>query len=327
MAKEKEKAQIKAVEMVRRIRDEQARLLEGKSEAEIIAFFRKAGETGAARQRRGDLKGRTRVANAGLREHRTMDMNRKQQFLRLWEKYFPGAELPITFYYTDETGSAELVKLPAGHRCIFADLARVRAGEALRFDVQSIGCFGGKRYTGFSTATMPNFEYFLSCGIPGRLEGERYKKTPELVKEWIGQVPELRAPARFIVFKRWDLLEEIDTPVVAIFFAGPDVLSGLFTLANFDVAGPNGVFAPFGAGCASTIQYPYFEGQSDSPRGVLGLFDVSARPFVSSDTLTFSVPMGQLQRMMDNMDDSFLTTESWHTVQRRIGKRENGANP
>ena len=39
-----EKTQIKAVEMVRRIRDEQARLLEGKSGAEIIAFFRKAGE-------------------------------------------------------------------------------------------------------------------------------------------------------------------------------------------------------------------------------------------------------------------------------------------
>jgi hypothetical protein len=39
-----EKTRIKAVEMVRRIRDEQARLLEGKSGAEIIAFFRKAGE-------------------------------------------------------------------------------------------------------------------------------------------------------------------------------------------------------------------------------------------------------------------------------------------
>jgi len=39
-----EKTQIKAVEMVRRIRDEQARFLEGKSPAEIIAFFRKAGE-------------------------------------------------------------------------------------------------------------------------------------------------------------------------------------------------------------------------------------------------------------------------------------------
>lgn len=39
-----EKTQIKAVEMVRHIRDEQARLLEGRSPAQIIAFFRKAGD-------------------------------------------------------------------------------------------------------------------------------------------------------------------------------------------------------------------------------------------------------------------------------------------
>ena len=39
-----EKTRIKAVEMVRRIRDEQAQLLEGKSPAEIVAFFRKGGE-------------------------------------------------------------------------------------------------------------------------------------------------------------------------------------------------------------------------------------------------------------------------------------------
>jgi len=31
--------------MVRRIRDEQAQLLAGQSDAEIIAFYRKAGET------------------------------------------------------------------------------------------------------------------------------------------------------------------------------------------------------------------------------------------------------------------------------------------
>ena len=39
---------IQAVDMVRRIRDELARELEGKSQAEIIAFYNKAGE--AARE-------------------------------------------------------------------------------------------------------------------------------------------------------------------------------------------------------------------------------------------------------------------------------------
>lgn len=45
----KDKIQIKAVEMVRRIHDEQAQMLSEKSTAELIDFFKKAGE--AARQR------------------------------------------------------------------------------------------------------------------------------------------------------------------------------------------------------------------------------------------------------------------------------------
>jgi hypothetical protein len=91
---------------------------------------------------------------------------------------------------------------------------------------------------------MPNFEYFLSCGIPEKHEGERYKKTPEMVKEAMAQMPQFKVPARFIVFKRWDMLKESDNPEVAIFFAQPDVLSGLFTLTNFDETEPNGVLLP-----------------------------------------------------------------------------------
>lgn len=48
-----ETKQIRAVEMVRRIRDELARELAGKSEAEIVAFYRKAGEAALESARRG----------------------------------------------------------------------------------------------------------------------------------------------------------------------------------------------------------------------------------------------------------------------------------
>ena len=44
---------IRAVEMVRRIRDELARELAGKSEMEIIAFYRKAGDAARASAGRG----------------------------------------------------------------------------------------------------------------------------------------------------------------------------------------------------------------------------------------------------------------------------------
>jgi hypothetical protein len=35
---------------------------------------------------------------------------------------------------------------------------------------------------GFFESPRPNIEYFLSCGIPGEMEGERYIKTPERAK-------------------------------------------------------------------------------------------------------------------------------------------------
>jgi uncharacterized protein (DUF169 family) len=247
-----------------------------------------------------------------------MDMELRQKFLRLWKKYFNGAELPIVFYYTDEQMGAELIKPPSGHRCLMADISKVRSGKSICFDAESFGCFGGKRYLGFGGEVMPNFEYFLSCGIPGKLEGERYKKTPELVKEIMKKAPTFEAPGRFIVFKRWDMLEESDEPDVAIFFARPDVLSGLFTLANFDAGELNGVFSPFSAGCGSIVQYPYLEKESDCPKAVLGMFDVSARPFVSEDVLSFAVPMNKFAAMVENIEESFLITESWGKINKRI---------
>ncbi len=251
-----------------------------------------------------------------------MDSKLKGKFIGLWKKYFDGASLPIVFSYADEGESAHMVRPPTGHRCFIADLSKVRNGKSLCFAIDSIGCAGGKRYLGFSHETMPDFEYFLSCGIPGKLEGERYKKFPELVKEAMKRIPEFRAPARCIVFKPWDMLEERDDPDVVIFFARPDVLSGLFTLANFDETDPNGVFAPFAAGCGSIVQYPYLEKGSQRPRGVLGMFDVSARPWVSEDVLTFSVPMNKFVRMVENMEESFLITPSWARVRKRNNPRE-----
>src|SRR5574341_1501771 len=98
---------------------------------------------------------------------------------------------------------------------------------------------------------------------------------------------------------------------VVIFFAKPDVLSGLFTLAGFDTAEPNGVISSFGSGCGAIVQYPYLEKDSGNPRAVLGMFDVSARPYVREDELTLAVPMKKFVTMVGNMEESFLITGSW----------------
>ncbi len=249
-----------------------------------------------------------------------MDMELKDRFLSLWRKYFNGAQLPICLFYSDDASNEQLLRPLKGRMCLIGQLANVFRGTDLAFACDTIGCPGGRRYLGFSHALMPDFEYFLSCGIPGRMEGERYKKTPELVREFLEDAPTMTATAKYAVFKRWDRLVGEDFPEVVIFFSPPDVLSGLFTLSGFDERDRDSVIAPFGAGCASIAQYPLLEGKKEVMRAVLGMFDVSARPFVPGNVLSFAAPMAKFERMIGNMDESFLTTGSWSKVRTRIAQ-------
>jgi len=246
-----------------------------------------------------------------------MDIKFKDRFLTLWAKYFNHAEIPFVFYYTNDEGRAQLAGASTP-RCVIAALVGVRQGNPLACSAQTVGCPGGRRYLGFAENIAPNFEYFLSYGIPDKLRGERYVKTPEMVRQMQKEAPQFKAPARYIVFKRWDRLVAADNPEVVVFLAQPDVLSGLFTLSRFDNIARDAVATPFGSGCSSVVQYPYLEKDSPNPRAFIGLFDPSARPYVPKDALSFAVPFQKFARMVDNMEESFLITETWQKIQERI---------
>jgi uncharacterized protein (DUF169 family) len=247
-----------------------------------------------------------------------MKSETRDHFIQQWKKFFNNADLPITFYYTDNPKNAVIVPSSGKWNCLICELKKVREGESLAFSNESLKCGGAKRYLGFTDKMRPGFEYFLSCGIENKMEGERYIRTPEMVKELMKNQKRPDIHGKYIVFKRWDKLEEDDNPDVAIFFATPDILSGLFTLANYDQSEPNSTFTPFAAGCGSIVHYPYIEKDSRRPRAVIGMFDVSARPCVPEGVLSFSVPIIKFTKMINYMEESFLITGSWKQVQKRI---------
>lgn len=72
-----------------------------------------------------------------------------------------------------------------------------------------------------------------------------------------------------------------------------------------------------GTGCSSIVGNPLMESKSGNPRCALGMFDVSARSCVPDNVLTFAVPMKRFEEMVGNMDESFLTTDSWKSVKAR----------
>ncbi len=252
-----------------------------------------------------------------------MDQRLKSDFAAKWKKYFGGAELPFVFFYSDDGQyQSDVVKLKPQKEniCLISQLNLVRRGRDLAFTKDTVICQGGLRYSGFRLGMRPNFRYFLSCGIPGEMEGERYKKSPEIVDEAMKELSDAPAPAKYLVFKRWDRIGTDEEPEAVVFYATADILAGLFALANFRLAQPFGVIAPFSAGCGSIIAYPLRENNSQAPRAVLGMFDVSARPHVDERILSFAVPRRKFFEMVEDMDESFLITKSWAKVEQRIAQ-------
>lgn len=249
-----------------------------------------------------------------------MDTALRDDYIRLHERYFPGTELPITFEVGGPTGEVARAPVPKGWKCFVCDLAKIRNGKSLVFGEDAIGCRGGRFYLGYDAERFPDFRYFLSYGKPGAVEGERYKQTPEIVDELDRGAARIPTKGKTITFKRWDNLADADNPDAVVFFARPEALSGLFTLANFDRSDPNGVICPFGAGCSSVFYYPWLEQQSENPRAVFGMFDPSARSCVPLDTLTMAFPMKKFEKVIGYMEESFLTTESWERVMKKIGR-------
>ncbi len=249
-----------------------------------------------------------------------MDAGLKARFRDKWRACFGASPLPIVFFYSDDDRYAAIENPGRGEgsRCLISELNRVRDGEALAFGGDSIRCPGGKRYTGFAAVPAPNFKYFLSCGLPGKMEGERYKKSPAIVEEMLAKSPAVRSRGKRIVFKPWDSVAADEEPLAVVFYEGPDAIAGLFTLANFRAAGDEGVRAPFAAGCGSVVGFPLLESEKPDPQAVLGLFDPSARPHVGKDTLTMAVPWKKFLEMEEDMTESFLITPTWDRIRNRL---------
>lgn len=247
-----------------------------------------------------------------------MDALLKTAFINKWKKYFEDAPLPVALFFSDNLHHAEPAAKNKSHHCIIGDITRVFHGQSLAFNANNIGCGGGLKNCGFTDKMRPGFEFFLSYGKEGKMKGERYKKDPETVTEWMINTPPITAPAPWLIAKPFDQLEQEDEPEVIVFFATPDILAGLFTLANYDRSDLYGVKSPFCAGCGSLVQYPWLENKKNRPDCILGMFDSSARPYIKAGELSFAIPMKRFVKLVGYMDECFLITETWEVMKGRI---------
>jgi len=201
--------------------------------------------------------------------------------------------------------------------CVIAMLYVAAKGRTAAFCDRTVACKGGKAGLGLKKFELGTIEYFLSVGGVGPKPGEHYKKSPELAKDYILSMPEIEN-GDYIVFKPLDQLNEAEMPEIIIFLVNVDQLSGLVTLANYDKPTQDNVKILFGSGCAQAVLNALNAKENEADTCFIGLTDPSARKCIDKDLLAFSIPYKRFLGMEAEAESSFLKTETWETIAKRI---------
>ena len=228
-------------------------------------------------------------------------------------------EMPFAAFSTDAVPDGSLT--PKNSRCLLGilRLARKRRQAVTVMNHENL-CPGGRVYSNLEGAVTDFIPAFVSTGMEGVFDGERYCRSPEIVSRYLDQVRLKADPLPYRIFKPVDLLTENEVPEVVVFSENPDVLSGLYTLVQFETGDNETIIAPFGAGCAGIYTWVKRYLELGLERAVISGFDPSARPFLAPDELTFAIPYTLFLRLMSCYRDSFLFTHSWQTIKKRIQK-------
>ena len=235
-------------------------------------------------------------------------MNIQDFIIRYREAFGEAAPLPIALGYSNQPAS-EVSKVP---KCMIGAISKVRNGESLTLCEENVLCGGGGLYTAFRE--MPDrVPTFVS-------EIEHYKKSKEMVVDYVKSLDIHISEKPYLNFVRVDKLEDWSSAEAILFFATPDMLSGLCTWAFYDNNSPDAVTTQFSSGCASVVTFAVNENRKNGKRCFLGMLDPSARPLVPENELTLTIPMCRFKEMLGTMNDSALFQKAFSIIKKRINK-------
>lgn len=227
--------------------------------------------------------------------------------------------LPLPSLEQEARRQVDLGAVWAGWSCVLGHIWLARKKRSLAwFDKEHYGCLGAAFFLGYNKPQLESIVHYVSSGIPGMMEGERYFRSPEQARAYYQTLDPAPAPKPYCIFKPLDAMQPGEQPELVMFFARPEVLSGLHQLTLFATEDLQAVMSPWGAGCTNLVTWPLrylAEGQN---KAVLGGWDPSCRKFLKTDELTLTLPAAMFQTMVERWRGSFLTAKAWSEVRAKI---------
>ncbi len=221
----------------------------------------------------------------------------------------------------EQAGKVDWGAVFGGFSCVLGNIWRARKKHtAAWFSARHFGCPGGAFYLGFLKPQTDTIAAYVSSGIPGVMQGERYLRDPAATRAFFEQIDPPPAPAPFAVFQPLDLYPQGLEPELVIFFARPEVITGLHMLTMFVTHDLEAVRTPFGAGCSHLVTFARKYAEAGEQKAVLGGWDASCRKYYATDEISFAMPWPLFQRMLELWEQSFLTTHTWKICQKKIAR-------
>ncbi|MGE4552722.1 MAG: DUF169 domain-containing protein [Desulfovibrionaceae bacterium] len=234
--------------------------------------------------------------------------------------YGPKVGTPISRELED-AGKIDMQEVMKTFSCVMGNVWLARKKRAAAFiSTEEYGCVGGAYYCSMMKPHLRFIEHYVSTGFEGTpLQGERYMPNPDAMRKFLLRVNPRKAPGKYCIFKPLSQFTGGEEPEFVIFFARPEVLTGLFVQAVFATGDMDCVVSPFGAGCTGLLGWPLYYKEKGLEKAVLGGLDPSARKFMKTDELTFTVSLGFYEKMLAALPESMFTHETdWRSVRKKV---------
>lgn len=223
----------------------------------------------------------------------------------------------------EEQGQVDMQAVMKTFSCVIGNIWLARKKHCAAYiSSEEYGCPGGVFYCSMMKPNLKFIEHYVTTGFEGTpIQGERYLPSPESMREFLDKVNPRKATGKYCIFKPLSLFSDNEEPEFVIFFARPEVLSGLFTQTTFTTGDVDSVASPFGAGCTNILAWPLFYREQGLEKAVLGGFDPSARKYMKTDELTFTVSLSLYKKMLKALPESmFNVGKNWDVVRKKVNR-------